>query len=86
VPQQKVPETFPAELGLARLVERLQAVPGALEALLNLRVVLAENAVLDRGLGHVPAHDAQVLAFELLGAALAADADDLVDADVEEVL
>jgi hypothetical protein len=67
-------------------VERFQGVPGVLEALVHSRVVLTKNAVLYRGLGCVSAHDPEILAFELLRAALASDADDFLDTDVKEML
>jgi hypothetical protein len=86
VPLQEWLEGVPTQPGLAGLVEGSQTVSRVIVALFELRVVLPQNAVLHHGLGDVSADDAKILALELLGSAPAADSDDLLDADVEEVL
>ncbi len=86
VPNQELSEQVPAEVGLASHVKGFEAVPCIFQTLLNLGVRLTKNSVLNRGLGNAFAHNSEVLAFELLGAALTPDSNYLVDADVQEML
>jgi hypothetical protein len=86
LPRQEKFEGAPGESSLASLVDRLQAVPGVLEALLLVGVVLTKDAALYRGLRCVSTHDPKILAFKLLRAALASNADDFLNTDVKKML
>jgi hypothetical protein len=82
---QETLKTRPAKVAFADLVKRFQVVPSSLKTSFGFGVVLSQNSVLHRGLACFFAHHAEILAFELLGAALASDSDNLVDANVEKV-
>ena len=63
-----------------------EAVPCIFQTLIDFRVCLPENSILNRGLGNLFAHNSEVLAFKLLGAALTPDSNYPFDADVQEML
>ena len=86
VPNQELSEQVPAEVGLASHVKGFEAVPCIFQTLINLGVRLAKNSALNRRLGDAFAHNSQVLALKLLGAALTPDSNYLANADVQEML